>query len=163
MVQKVYLKLKMNRTNIEGECSLKSYDREGTIECLSFRTEYAHPETSIPDLTQYKTSIVRLHPVVVRKYIDKSTPRFIQALKDRWQVDEAKFMFFRPNPALRGGEEPFYTLRLIDASIVQISQVSDVGISVEEDAPQVMEDISLWYSTALAKYEPTQDEYYFSS
>jgi len=150
MAQTVHLQLQIDGNDIEGESTIASMDRENTIECSSFFYGIKTPRRSDGKLTgrrQHK-------PVKISKRIDKTTPLLLKALCKNEPVNEAEFMFFRPNPGGSGAEEKFYTVSLRNGYISGVKQLSEDPITGGEDAP-MMEEVEFVFREITWTYEPT--------
>jgi type VI secretion system secreted protein Hcp len=127
---------------IQGEPSVTSQGREGSIEC----TAYTHMVIGEPDPRNGITSEVRDHfPLSILKKLDKSTPRLFKA----WQTHErlqAEFWFFRPNPNGDGTTQQFYKVILRNAYIAGIRrEVLNTMDPLKASYPPI-ERISFTYS-----------------
>ena len=101
MAQTVHLKLQIDGNDIEGESTIGSMDREGTIECSAFEYRLTTPrEVGSGALTGRRQHSA----VVITKRIDKTTPLLLKALCQNEIVTEATFRFFRPSPGGSGAE-----------------------------------------------------------
>ena len=150
MAQTVHLKLTIDGSDIEGESSISSMEREGTIECSSFRYGIKVPREAGTGMSSGR----RQHqPVIVHKRIDKTTPLLIKAICNNEPVDEAKFMFFRPHRGGDGSEQQFYTVILTGGAVIGVSQVSEDAIMSGEHALPMMEEITFNFHTIEWVYE----------
>ncbi len=112
-----FLKLEIDGNYIEGESTIASMDREGTIQCGAFDHEVSVPY----DAATAQTTGARVHgPISIIKRIDKTTPLLLKALCLNEPVDSAEFMFFRPATSGDGAEEKYLTILLENAKIVAI-------------------------------------------
>lgn len=161
MAKNVYLKLKIDGTDIEGESTVLSLDREGTIECLSFHHGIIANYVS----SSGQPSGNRQHePVRIHKRIDKSTPLILEALFQQNKPVEAIFMFFRPTkgPVSRRGsssEEHFFTVLIENGHISGVKQVSEDTIIGGGKAPQMMEEVAFTYHNIKWTNEISGEEY----
>ena len=143
MAETVHLKLKAAGTDIAGESTQTSLERENTIECVAF--EYAL-ETAREAGSATATGR-RLHKAVkITKRIDKSSPLLIKALTENSECD-ATFKFYRPNPAGDGTTEQFYTVTLGKARISALRQsVPNVMVPNMHAIPP-MEEVEFVFAT----------------
>ena len=150
MAQTVHLKLEIDGNTIEGESTISSMEREGTIECSSFD----YMLTTFYDYATGKLSGKRKHePVVIQKRIDKSTPLLLKALCQNEPVTSAEFRFYRPSPGGSGAEEHFFTVLLENGHITSVKQVSEDAIIGGEAAPPMMEKVAFNFKTITWTYE----------
>lgn len=150
MAQTVHLKLQIDGNDIEGESTISSMDREGTIECNSFEDSVESPREA---RTGAMTGRRQYSPVAISKRIDKTTPLLFKALTNNEPVDKAEFRFFRPSAAGKGAEEHFQTIVLEDARISSITRVSKDAIMAGEDAPPMLECVKFVFSKITLTYE----------
>ncbi len=150
MAQTVHLSLQIDGNDIEGESTIASMDREGTIECSSFRYQITTPrDPATGALTgRRQHGQVRFH-----KRIDKTTPLLIKALCLNEAVDRAEFRFYRPSPGGEGAEQHFYTVVLEKGYVSSVDQVSEDVIMAGEEAPPMMEEVSLVFQEITWTYE----------
>ena len=150
MAQTVHLILKIEGNDVEGESTISSMDREGTIECNSFEDSVESPREA---RTGLMTGRRQYSPVVISKRIDKSTPLLFKALAMNEKVDEAEFRFYRPSPGGSGAEEHFQTIKLEGAHISSITRVSKDSIMGGENSPPMMERVEFVFETITVTYE----------
>ena len=150
MAQTVHLKLQIDGNDIEGESTVSSLERDGTIECSSFD----YMLTALYDEAIGKFTGRRRHePVVIHKRVDKSTPLLLKALCRNETVNSAVFRFFRPSPGGSGAEEHFFTVLLENGHITSVKQVSEDAIIGGEAAPPMMEKVAFIFRTITWTYE----------
>ncbi len=110
---KIYLKLKIMGEYIQGECNISSFNRRGTIQCLTFTGGLTSPRKA-----NGKQTGRRQHsPLRFTKFIDKTTPLLFRALCNNQKVDLAVFRFFR---RFSGVEQHYYTVSLKNAYITAV-------------------------------------------
>ncbi len=148
--QTVHLTLEIAGNQIEGESTIRSLDREGTIECSSFTWGVLTPTD---DSTGSVTGNRQYQPVTVTKRIDKSTPLLAKALAQNEPVTTAEFRFYRPDTTGKGAEEHFYTILLENGYIKSISAVSEVSLLGGPDAPPMMETVGFVFRNITWTYE----------
>ena len=117
MALTVYLTLKANGADVEGESTVRSLDRENTIECFSFSNDSktGFDERGIPSGRIASTGMK------FRKVFDKSSPLLQKAL-DFNEVLEGNFRFFRPSQD--GTEEHFFTITFANGRLARINRRS---------------------------------------
>jgi type VI secretion system secreted protein Hcp len=150
MAQTVHLKLQIDGNDVEGESTIASMEREGTIECSSFEDAVTTPREEV---TGALTGKRRYSPVTITKRIDKSTPILWKALCQNEPVTSAEFRFFRPSPGGSGAEEHFQTITLENGYISEIKRVSEDSIMGGEKAPPMMEYVSIVFQDITITYE----------
>jgi len=151
MAQTVSLRLRIDGNDIEGESSISSLNREGTIECSSFRYGVTTPRTAD---TGALTGRRQHEPVIIHKRIDKSTPLLLKALCTNEPVTSAEFRFYRTSPRGSGVvEEHFFTVLLERGFISSVRQVSEDVIMAGKQAPPMMEEVAFVFSRITWTYE----------
>ena len=150
MAQTVHLKLEIDGNEIEGESTIASMEREGTIECSSFKYALISPRD---EETGRLTGRRQHQPVEITKRIDKSTPLLLKALCQNEPVTQAEFRFFRPSPGGEGSEEHFFTVVLENGYIIGVNQLSEDAIMGGESAPPMMEEIAFVFQEITWTYE----------
>lgn len=149
MAQTVHLNLTIDGNDVEGESTIASFDREGTIECDSFDHAITTPRDE-----HFQLIGRRQHkPVRILKRIDKSTPLLLKALCENELVNAARFRFFRPSPGGAGTEEHFYTVVGNVGYISGVKQLSETMMIGGEEAPPMMEEVEFVFQTITWTYE----------
>ena len=132
MAQTVHLALEIDGNAIEGESTISSLEREGTIECSSFAYELTTPrEAATGNLTGRRQH----RPVKVTKRIDKSSPLMLKALCQNEPITKAEFKFYQPDSSGSGAEVKFYTVTLENGYVASVKQLSEDAIMAGEKAP----------------------------
>ena len=150
MAQTVHLKLEIDGNEVEGESTISSLEREGTIECSAFTYGLDTPRDEASGALSGK----RQHrPVTITKRIDKTTPLLLKAVCNNEPVTKAEFRFFRPELGAPGTEEHFYTVLLENAYISSVGQESRDAITGGKNAPPMMEEVSLVFGRITWTYE----------
>jgi type VI secretion system secreted protein Hcp len=108
MAQTVHLKLFIDKKAVEGESAQQADERKGTIECVAFDAGVTAP---VDAGDGHPTGRRQYAPVVVRKRIDKTTPRLAEALAKSLRL-EATFRFYRPSSNYQGTDENFLTVTI---------------------------------------------------
>ena len=148
--QTVHLKLTIDGVWIEGDSTISSMGREGTIECSSFGENSYTPIDAASGLP----AGVRQHrPITITKRVDKSSPRLWQAMVTSEQVESAEFRFFRPDSSGSGAEEHFLTILLEGGFIASMSVGSQDVITGGANAPPPMESVAFTFETITWTYE----------
>lgn len=118
MAEPVYLFLKVNGVAVEGESSQTGFGREHSIECLYYQQGVVtSPQAGSGMATGRRT----FEPLVIRKWIDKSSPLLAKALAENRVVDGV-FKFFRQNPSGDGTTQHYFTTEITMGRIAAITQ-----------------------------------------
>ena len=136
-----FLKLQIDGNDIEGECTIASMDREGSIVCQAFDHEMRTPYD--PATFQLKGQPIHGAVTIIRA-TDKTSPLLYKALCQNEPVNEAQFRFFRPSLGGEGAEEHYSTVLLENAYIVGIRR-----------SFQNLERVTFIYRDITWTYEPT--------
>lgn len=132
---------------IEGSCDMKG--REGTILVQEFSHEIAMPK----DPQSGQPSGKRVHkPLTLCKYFDKSSPKLYKALASGEKFSEVLFKWFRINPS--GQEEHYFTIKLEDAIIVNLTPYMHNCLDSTKEQFQHMENVSFTYRKIVWTWEP---------
>jgi type VI secretion system secreted protein Hcp len=149
MAMTVHLTLLANGTNIDGESTITSMDRENTIECLSF-------EDSVRTAREASTGMASgertYEPLKITKRIDSSSPLLAKALCNNETI-EGTFRFYRPNPAGDGTTEQFFTVVIEQARVSSISRVSPNVIDPASANSPPIEEVSFVFGKITWTYE----------
>ena len=150
MALTVHLKLKINGNDIEGESTISSMNREGTIECSSFSyaalKPYRENDFSISDPPQHS-------PIVIQERIDKSTPLLLKALFQNEPMDWGEFRFYRPALGGSASEEHFYTVLIENGVILAVNQLSEDDLIAGAAALPMMEEVSFGFKNITRTYQ----------
>ena len=147
MAQTVHLNLVIDGNDVEGESTIASLNRRGTIECSTFTSNLDTPrEVSSGALTGRRQH----SPVTITKRIDQTTPLLLKALCQNEPVTSAEFRFFRLNRSRV--EEHFYTVLLENGYISSVQQVSKDAITGGRNTP-MMEEVSFVFQQITWTYE----------
>lgn len=156
MAQTVHLKLYIDKKAIEGESTQQADERKGTIECVSFESGVSAP---VDAGCGHHTGRRQYAPIVIRKRVDRSTPRLAEALAKSLRV-EASFLFYRPSTHHSGSDEQFLTVTVgrpanatsagpADKANAYISGIKivvpDTLASPKEDPREAYEEISFTF------------------
>lgn len=150
MAETVHLKLKINGQDVAGESTIASLERADTIECTSFTWAVETPrEGASAQITGR-----RIHrPVAIVKRVDKSSPVLFKALTRNEKVEDATFMFFRPNPTGNGEEQKYMTIQLTEGYISSIDLSSEDATRSHSEQPAAMEEVKFVFKTITQTYE----------
>lgn len=111
----VYLRVKAMGNDIQGGSTVRSMEREGTIECLSYDSGATCPREASGKLTGRRTYT----PVTITKRIDCASVLLMKALT-RNEVCECEFRFYTTLPS--GEQAHMYQVTLTNAYISSIRQ-----------------------------------------
>ena len=151
MAETIHLILKHNGSQIEGESTQHTLDRDKTIECVSFEETV---KTAREAGSAMATGRRQHGPIVITKRIDKSSPLLMKALCDNQQLT-AEFKFYRPNPSGDGTTEQFYTIKLDNARISEIKKLVPDTLSPALHAAPPLEEIQFVFHTINWTFNPT--------
>jgi len=99
--------------------SVTQAGREGMMEVV----EFSHSVSQVIDSASgLPTGTVQHRPIRVTKPVDKASPILMNILANSENITEFRIDFWRPSSS--GKESQFYTVELVNAAIVNISQVS---------------------------------------
>ena len=149
MAENVYLFLKLNGQDIQGESSQSSLGRENSIECLSFAQRVA---TASDPSTGRMAGRRQYDPIVIVKRIDKSSPLLVKGLAQN-QVATAVFRFFRPNQTGDGTMEQFYTIEIKEARIASVKGYVIDTLSADGAARPPLEEVSFVFNRISWSFE----------
>lgn len=142
----VYLSLKANGEDIEGDSSVQSLGRENTIECYSFRT--AGLRMTNPPLPAEQRKVT----ITCRKAIDKATPLLIDAMGKFMRI-EMTARFFRPNRTGDGTTEQHYTIVGETGRITSIKQLSPDTLSSSNLQSPELEELTIEFASTTFKFD----------
>lgn len=111
----IFLRLQIDGNDIEGECTIASLEREGTI-----------PVYYYSDGMQGSTisSKPKMDPVVFSKKVSKTSPILFKALTENAPVTFAEFRFYRPSTDGSGSEEFYFSVTLENVAFGYMRQYS---------------------------------------
>ena len=136
----VHLRLSANGNDIQGESTVTSLGREGTIECLSLEHQFGG-----------RSGGRRGPSLVVTKRIDRATPLLMQAADANQEV-VGTFRFYRPNPAGDGTTEQFFTITVRNARIVSVRHMVLDVLGQETSLAPPLEEVVFAYRTIEVEY-----------
>lgn len=112
-----FLHLQIDGNDIEGESTIASMEREGTIECQAFDHEMRVPY----DPVTFEIAGRQIHgAVTIIKRTDKTSPLLYKALCQNEPVTKAEFRFYRASLGGSGAEEHYSTVLLENGYVVGI-------------------------------------------
>lgn len=153
MAQTVHLWIRGESVGeIQGDSTITSMNREGTIEAFQFESSVRIPIEAGSGSAVGERSY---SPITITKRIDRSSPVLHQALCTNDPL-EVTIRFYRPNPAGDGTTEQFYTIQLRQARISSIKTVSPNTLTDEGPA---FEEVSIVFGAINYTYEPAGVEF----
>ena len=134
--------------NIQG--GVTQAGREGSMAI----TEYGHAVSAPVDSASGLPSGKRQHrPIRVTKEIDKATPLLMNVLTNNETLTSVTLRFWRPNQS--GSEQQYYTVELVNAHIVNISQSNQHKLPPGWEAvpAPALETLTLTYQKIIWTWE----------
>jgi type VI secretion system secreted protein Hcp len=133
--------LDANGTQINGDNTQAG--QEGSITCVYYELKGAQ---AVSAATGNATGRRHYQPIVIRKFVDRATPRIHQALS-QGQVIDATFKFYRPNAD--GFPENFYNVTIKHGRIVSIDEYSpdNQATAGQQGGGHPMEEVSMTFSS----------------
>jgi len=136
-----------NQGAIEGDC--KQTGHENTILVYEFEHEIDIPRDSLTGLPSGQ----RVHrPFVITKHIDRASPKLNQACCSGERLSDVELQFFRINE--RGLEEHYYTIKLVNAIVVDMRCYKPMTLIEETKPLHDMERVSFTYEKIIWTYVP---------
>ena len=148
MAEAVYLFLKANGVDIQGDSTVMSLGRENSIECL----EYRDSVTTERDASGMESGRRSYGPIKIQKRLDRSTPLILKALCNNEGI-EARFQFYRPNPAGDGTTQHFFTVEIGQARISHIERLNPNALRDTTAVDPASEEVSCVFGRIRACYE----------
>lgn len=136
----------MGYMNIEGaqqghiEGSSAHREADGLIEIFAFDHEVAIPRNAATALIAGRPVH---HEIMVRKLVDRATPRLYQALDRQEQLTEVSFDWHQYSP--KGIEERVFRIELRNALVTRIKPSMADALDPTMDRYRFMEQVSLAY------------------
>ena len=147
MAMTAYLTVKgLSQQDMKGDCAQAG--REDTILVYDIQHKIEIPR----DRLTGTASGQRIHePLVITKHLDQASPLLHRACctGEHCEVD---LKFFRITE--KGTEEHYYTIKLSDAIIVEIENITPMVFLPENKPYHDMEKVSFTYSKIIWTYEP---------
>lgn len=148
MAMTVHLKLKLNGSDVEGECASSDHPKQDkTIECLSYVEAVDAPSES-----RRASGHRRYEPARFTKRVDRTSPLLNQALAEN-QPAEAEFRFFRPSPSGDGGIQHFFTVLLKTAGIRSVKRISPDVTDATTPGRAPFEEVGITFGSITWTYE----------
>lgn len=153
MSGRVYLKLIADGTQIEGESTVQSIggvDVSTFIECEG----YSEGVATAQDAASRRPTAQRIYdPLVVRKWVDKSSPELAKALCSTQKVT-GEFYFFRPS-AEDAQMEHFFKVFIEDARVSGIKRfLPNAAQDVALAGKPPLEEVSFVFSRISWEHVP---------
>jgi type VI secretion system secreted protein Hcp len=148
MAETVHLYLKANGSDVKGESTQTSLERQDSIECLYYEQQVITAREAGSGMA---TGRRQYQPLLIRKRIDKSSPLIAKALTEN-QAIEAQFKFFRPNPSGDGTTEQFFTVAIKQGRVASIKQVNPDTIVPATSTEPPMEEVAFVFHTIAWTY-----------
>lgn len=120
MAESVFLELKSNGNEVQGESSVHSLDREGKIECYYFCDSVRTAREAGSGAASGRRTFDEMKFI---KRIDKSSPLLAKALCNNENI-EGIFRFYRPNPDGDGTTQQFFEIEFEGGRVASIKRVS---------------------------------------
>lgn len=149
MALSVHLFLKANSSDVEGESTIHSMDRENSIECLEFSDSV---RTARERSTGMATGDRTYEPLRITKRIDKSSPLIAKALCNN-EVIEGVFKFYRPTPVGDGTTQHFFTVEIAEGRVGGIYRHSPNVIDPAAAQAPPTEEVSFVFGKITWTYE----------
>ncbi len=149
MPNTVFLNLEVDGNNIEGESTMASMDREGSIECVSYYHEVITPRE---DATGALTGRRQHHPITIVKRIDKSSPLMFKALCLNEPITKGRFRFFR-RTGETGTEQHIYTVLIEKGYVAGIREESANVLYGDGESQPLLERVSFVFQDITKTYE----------
>ncbi len=137
-------------SEVQGEIkgSVTQAGREDSILVIGFSHEVDSPRDTASALPTGK----RQHkPLVITKEIDKSTPLLMSALINNENITDVELKFWQPSRS--GKEIQYYTIRLLNARIINVQQEMLNNQYPENMRHKEREHISFVYQKIIWTYE----------
>jgi type VI secretion system secreted protein Hcp len=148
MAESVFLTLKSNGADIQGESTVTSMGRENTIECLFFEDSVRTAREKGSGMASGRRTY---EPIRIMKRIDKSSPLLAKSLCTNEKID-AEFKFYRPNQLGDGTTEQFFTIKIKDGRIASIRRTSPDTIDPASSRVPPTEEITFVFHTISWTY-----------
>ena len=148
MAETVHCFLKCNGSDVQGESTQTSLERENSIECTAFSHEVV---TAREAGSGRATGRRQYKPLMIRKRIDKSSPLIAKALTKN-EVIEAVFKFYRPNPTGDGTTEQFFTIAIKEGRVASIRQYLPDTIVPATSTDPPMEEITFVFGNIVETF-----------
>lgn len=138
---------------IQGDNPVSSLGRENTIQGF----EYHHLVTIPPG-----TNTTKHETIILTKPYDRATVKLWTALDQR-ELLQVEFWHVRPDPSGAGTTERYYTVRLSNARVVGIEQITPNTLDATLSQWPSIERIRFEYQTMTVTWEPSGLEHQLST
>jgi type VI secretion system secreted protein Hcp len=137
MAETVHLELTASKDGpILGDSTQTSLGRQGTIECVYFKSAVRTAREKGSGMATGRRSY---EPIIIGKRIDRATPLLYKALCENQRIT-AKFMFYRPSPNGDGTTQQFYTIEIRNGRISHfLAEVPNCLDPVASSSPPIEE------------------------
>lgn len=119
-------------------------NRDGLIELLGFSHDVEIP---LQQGSQIASGRAVHRPIEIRKAIDKSSPKLMQAMCSKEMLSEAEFTWYRFNE--QGQEALYYKIQLKQALILKIRSWTPDAYDENQAPLQFMETVWLGYESII--------------
>ena len=139
---------------IEGFGSWVGEDDQTGKEGSSLVLSLSHEVTSPRDANTGLASGRRIHqPLTITKRIDKASPKLAMALTKNEQLSEVVVKWFRVVQAGGGGQEHYFTTKLVNAVVTNIKQWFPIISDPTKREYSHLEDVSFSYRKIIWTWE----------
>jgi type VI secretion system secreted protein Hcp len=138
MAETAALYLKANGTDVKGESTQTSLNRQDSIEVLEYEQNV---NTAREASSGMATGRRTYDPVKILKRIDKASPLIAKALTLNQKIDGV-FKFFRPAPSGDGTTQQFFTVEIKDGRVAHQKQFLP-----EKEGEHPLEEVSFTFHT----------------
>jgi type VI secretion system secreted protein Hcp len=134
---------------IEGSCEIQGNVGKILVEASEHLIDIPNsPQTGLPTGKRVH------HPLVITKFIDKSSPKLMQALTSGEVLTEVLLEYVRIDNT--GKEAVYYTTQLSNAIIVSIKSWSHNSLDTDPNKKQYgdMQDVAFTYEKIVETWKP---------
>lgn len=139
--------------DIQGDNPASSLGRENTIQGLEYHHLVTVPTGS--GATKHET-------IILTKPYDRATVKLWRAMDQR-ELLQVEFWHFRPDPSGAGTTERYYTVRLSNARVVGIEQITPNTLDATLSQWPSIERVRFEYQTMTVTWEPSGLEHQLST
>ncbi len=144
----VFLSLRIDGNEIEGDSTVNTLGRENTIECLT----YGQSITTARDATSGRATGRRIHSTVkVTKSIGRTSPLLVKALCNN-EPCEATFRFFGVVPG-GGGFHHLYTVEITSDFVSSVRQFVPSPSDAASPYPPLLEEVEFAFRDITFTHE----------
>lgn len=134
---------------IEGSCEIQGNQGKILVEASEHLIDIpCSPQTGLATGKRVH------HPLIITKFIDKSSPKLMQALTSGEVLTEVQLEYVRIDAS--GKEAVYYTVKLTNAIIVSIRSWTNNCLDTDPNKKQYgdMQDISFTYEKIVETWKP---------